>query len=693
LAVAVALTAAIDPASGQRPPMSRPAAAIVAGSPSAGGGIHIASGRTTSFMWVLTDASGYRWDISSNGTISDGTSDAYDTGMQLQVDGASFPGYSTGKLSQDGAEVEIGPWKQAGLAIYRRVCINVQAGYCRWIDIFENSSSDKDVTASLKYYFNMGESTRQTYTSSGAAELTDKDWGIVTAGSSRTSSRPAIVHVFGSPGAKFKPAFQFDRSNDNIYYHASIKVPAGKTVAICFFEAQRRPYESAVKFLKDFKPRRELALVPAPLRKILLNMTGASLLLGEIELKRSDKYDLVSLRNGDEIRGQITTAKYALRTGFGAIEVPAGEVIGLVSRSAEKDLVKLVLAGGQVVAGELTNGPLAIRLPGGTELKVPPRGIRQAAYKISEKRPEQVRTTDSLVLLRRGERLAFDDSGLRFAFLTSHGALDLAAEDLSAIEMDTPGGGLHRAVFRNGSLLAGLLGAERIGLKLKLGPSAELPRWQLGRILFAAEELEPAGLSKLTLRNGDVLYGTFSDKKWAIQTKLGKVEVVPADVASGQSSANSLGHVQLVLRTGTKIGGKLADDYVGFQVKPGPAMKIFVGKIGAFVGAEPAKPATSEEATSSPSTRTGAADGSSEAPAIAGKGLPELEKLLRDRTVRMAATQRALAEVKAKLAAVNEAGLREQLAKQAGSLMAELNKLQATIAQIRKQKAVLTQRG
>ncbi len=569
------------------------------------GGVHISPGQNVSLPWTVTDSHGYRWDISNYGTINDGTNDAYDGGMQLQVGGTSFPTNSNARISKDRKEIEIGTWRHNNLAVSRRIFVNIKAGYCRWIDIFENTTGS-DVQVSLRYYSNMGDSTARTYTTSGGTSITEKDWGIVTAYSS-SSGRPAVAHVFATPGSKFKPTFQFTTNNDSLYYHATIKVPAGKTVALCFFEAQRRPYDQAVKFLKEFDTARELRLVPAPLRQILLNMGLSVLSLGRVVLKRSDQSDLFVLRNGNEIHGGITTEHYVLRTDFGTLKIPAGKVLGLVSRSAGNSRVHLIATDGQIFDGELTSGPLVLKLTGGTVLKIPPKGLSHVSYRISPQKPEQPAITDSLAILRSGARLAFDESATGFAFTTQHGPISLSTADMRFIEMDTPGGGLHRAVFRNGSTLAGLLTAERIRLKLKLSPAEltkgsatmEVSRQRIKRFAFATAPSETKNLARLTFRNGDTIFGRFADAKWTVRGKFGSVSVAPSDVAAATFSAAALGEVKLTLRDGTELEGKLADNYVKFKIEPGPALKIFVGHIKSITGGASAgttRPATTPAA-------------------------------------------------------------------------------------------------
>ena len=555
-------------------------AAILAGASAAGAekGIHIEQGSSASFTWVTQDAHGFRWDISGNGTISDGTNDAYDGGLRLQVGGADFPGYSTGLRNKQGNEVQIGPWEQAGLKISRRIFVNVKAGYCRWIDIFENGSPNP-VSVALRYYSNMGEGTARIFTSSGEAQLGEKDWGVVTAGASANSSRPAIVHVFASEDAKLIPRFQYSNNSDELNYNVPLEVPPGKAVALCFFEAQRKSYDEAIKFLKEFDPRTELRTLPAALRRILLNINARSLRVGLVGVDRSDEADLIVLRSGDQVRGTIANSEYALVTEFGEMKFPAERVIALTSPSGAGEKAFIMLTDGQVVAGKLTSGPVKVKLAGGAPLEVSACDIVQAAYRISPAKPDQITPAGGMVELRSGARLGFDCAGRKFEFLAACGKIALAADDLRAIEMDTPAGGLHRAVFRNGSVLAGLLAQEKISLTLNLGPEAQLPRQRVKRVCLYGADAKNQHLTALTLRNTDVLYGKFTDAAWTVRTRFGEVKVTPAEIVQAEFSFQSLGQVKLTLTSGTTISGKLADDFVGFKITPGPQLKIHLGQI------------------------------------------------------------------------------------------------------------------
>ena len=631
-------------------------------------GIHISAGRSTSFMWTQSDGLGFRWDIAGNGMISDGSNDAYDGGMQLEINGSGYASFSTGQINKDGTEVEIGPWRYQNLSVYRRIFVNRKAGYCRWIDIFQNKQAAA-VNASIRYRFNMGTSSRRIYTTSGGAGLTKKDWGTVTAGSSSSSSRPAVVHVFATRAAKLKPRFQSNRSNDDLFYHVALKVPANKTVALCFFEAQRRPYESAVKFLKGFKPEKELRLIPSALRRIIVNMAGASLILGDIELARNEESDMLVLRNGDEMLGTITATEFRLRTEFGNVKIPASQLIGLISNSSQGDFVQAVLTGGQVVAGELTSKAVAFKLAGGTELKVPPAGLRQVSYRLSPEKPEEISAKHALVMLRSGARLAFEESNLTLEFLTPHGRLSLSAADLEFIQMDTPAGGLHRAVFRNKSSLAGLLTSEELSFKLTLGLALKLPRQRVSRLYFGNAPVKSEPSAAIKLRNSDVLYGRVTDEKWTIRSKLDDIQVACADIATCEFSPESLGQVKLTLRNGSKLGGALASDYINFKITPGPAMKIFVGQISSITSG------AGGDNTPTPSSQN----------ASTNPGAEDLDKAVKESAKQIAVLREQLARAEAMLKA-NPTD--RNLASQVGELAKALDQTMAESAKLRKLQAV-----
>ena len=133
-------------------------------------------------------------------------------------------------------------------------------------------------------------------------------------------ARNALSNLAGQlPGFAEVP---LRRTTNSVYQEITLKLPARKTVALCLFQAQRRPISAAKKFLREFRPKRELSKVPPALRRIIVNMGGATLVLGNIDLPRHEKHDLAVLRNENELLGTILNDRFDLETFYGRLELP-----------------------------------------------------------------------------------------------------------------------------------------------------------------------------------------------------------------------------------------------------------------------------------------------------------------------------------------------------------------------------------
>jgi len=565
--------------------------------------LHIPAGRSVTSSWVTTDSAGFRWDIYLNyGQVNDGTNDAYDGGMQLQISGSTMSVSQAGRLSKAGDEVEIGPWRRGSVNIYRRIYVDKKLGYCRWIDIFENTGSSAQ-TLSLRYYSNMGSSVQSSYTTSGQASLGEKDWGIVTGSSG--SSRPAVVHIFATKNAKIKPRFQFTRGTDNLYYHQTLKIPAKRTVALCFIEAQRRPMSAAQTFLKEFKVERELKKIPAPLRRIILNMGGAMLTLGSLELPRNEGNDLIVRRGGNELLGAIQNSKYVIDTLQGKVTLQADRVVGMNAPAGAGEMIKLGLTDGQVLVGKLQAAAIKLKLANGNTMSLPLDMIDTAAYKVSQKRPEEIAFRRPMIVLRNGQQLFFKQSDIDWSFHTQYGRMKLKPENLNSIVLDTPDGGLHRAIFSNGSILSGLLVQEDLNISLDLGGKLNVKRYLTRRFALPTAPSDGAELGELRLRNEDILNGRITDKVIKIETSdAEQVSVKSDDIASLTiPDGASLGILRIKLHNGTTVDGTLVGNTIGFQIIPGPKLDVYVGHIVEIDQPKPAGYKTTRKPTKKPTKK------------------------------------------------------------------------------------------
>jgi hypothetical protein len=556
--------------------------------------IHIPTGKSVSTSWSITDSMGFRWDINCNGQVNDGTNDAYDGGMQLRVNGTQFQWSSNGRMGKNSREVEYGPWTTGSLKVSRRIYVDPKEGYCRWIDIFENTSSQQQ-SLTVQYYSNLGDSVQSVRTSTGGAAVGEKDWAVVTGGASG-SSRPALVHVFATRSAKVRPKFTFSNGSDNIYYNVVLKVPARKAVALCLIEAQRRPVSAAHKFMEEFKLSRELQKIPAPLRRIIQNMGGSTLTLENIELPRREEHDLAVLRNGDELLGTISNKQFVIETFYGKLELPAERVIGLNVPTASDPHVQVVLVDGQVVSGAFVNAPLTLTMTNGSEMALPLSKLQTASFKLSPTRPAEIAVKKQAVVLRSGQRLFYRRDDIDYTYHTEYGTVKLNPDDVRAILLDTPEGGLHRVTFCNGSVLSGLLVAEDLKLTLDLGPTLSIRRHLVAQILLSTADTKEADLAEITLRNEDRLRGRIAAEALTLKTKYGEVVAKPAEIATLEFQPTEFGRVQIGLHNGTTVTGTLMGETIRFQIEAGPALPIFIGHIVGLTSSKPAGTATTKPA-------------------------------------------------------------------------------------------------
>ncbi len=654
--------------------------AVAAGLCPAAEGILIEDGGSTSFIWQAQDGAGFRWDIYHNGAVNDGTNDAYDGGMNLQVNGSTFSWGGSGVLSKDGREVQVGPWRQGQVQIWRRIYIDPKLGYARWVDIFQNTATQAQ-SVNLRYQTNVGSSINSIQSTSGAAAIGPKDWGFVT--DSRSRPRPAIAHVFASKASKVRPSVNVRVKNNDVTYSMALQIPAGKTVALCLFEAQRNSEPEAAAFLKAFRPAQELAKLPPALRAIIVNMQGSMLSLGNIELPRSDAADMVVLRNGNELLGKLQHDAFTVNTFFGRCELPAARVLGLLVPDPSDPLVQLVLNDGQVVSGTMDSPLLRLQLSGGDVMQIPPADLQSAAYAVSTQRPEEIPLAGPVAVLRSGERLAFDGTALPGTFHCEYGELNLDLDDLGSIALDTPDNGLHRAVFRNGSVLSGLLVTEQLSLPLLLGPKLDVPRQFVSQFVLTNDDASEGPLCRCDLRNEDVLLGVPVDEALPFRTPFGTVRVRPHDLAEMQRVDESFGQYHVRLHDGTTLTGRLDTDTLHFEIRPGPVIPVHVGHIVKLTCPKGAvKPPADATPTTAPGDET---DQPTTAPAPEGNP-PEAGSLEAHRDD----LRRQMEEIGRELDALrntrpSDPAAAENLKMQTVALLRQMQNLRAELAKVEKQ--------
>ncbi len=233
---------------------------------------------------ILLDQVGYRWDIQSNGSILDGSANAYDSAMRLIVGTHSFPNFSHALAREDkGREIVIGPDNYGSLKINRKIFVPKDDAFVRYLDIFENTGTS-ELTYTVRILTDLGANTSTSYvtTSSGDSGFTVGDNYILTDDADGTGT-PTTVQVFSGANAKIEPYLVSTNApgNDDIEVQFRLVIPAGERMILMHFASQ--------------SPDRATALASA---EHLYNLNGSTL-AGLSDDERKDIVNFTGWRDGD----------------------------------------------------------------------------------------------------------------------------------------------------------------------------------------------------------------------------------------------------------------------------------------------------------------------------------------------------------------------------------------------------------
>ena len=578
--------------------------------------IHAGAQSTNSnWPWVRTDSQGFKWDINYNGTVNDGNNDAYDGGMSLRLSGNTIPnGSRPAKVSENNQEIILTPQQWNSVKVTRRIYIDTEGAYCRWIDVFKNTS-DKPVTLKVEYYNNIGSSIRRISSTSGNSAVQPADYGVVT--SSSSSSRPAIVHLYASPISPLKPTVQMNTGSDSVFYRFTLVIPAKQTKALCIFHLQRPNHDAAVTAMKEFSFGQALTKIPSEVGIFLANMPTDSVRLNGRSLLRRKDADQVVMRNKAIHLGTLQNKTFQLKGRTGEITIPSSKVAGMVVPMAGDSLVMLALTDGQIVSGEWMNGPLTMLAK--QDGKDVPKTIEaselvSAAWKVTAAKPSEIPLASPALLMKDGQVLTFTGKSPEIVFLTEYGRVTADAESLLSVDLVGGKGGMHALAFRNGSTLPGLLVNETIDGTFQYGGPVKLQPDHIREIRFSDKPIDAFGLLKLTLQNGAILYGQLAEPIVVTQGAE-DVSISNKQLKTLKRVKGTTARVSARTNKGKNLNGTMKAIRLPFTIQPGPTLPLAVSHVNQIscVGAKPkakpkpkpkakpkAKPAPKPKATTQP---------------------------------------------------------------------------------------------
>ena len=192
------------------------------------------------FPYFLTDGAGYDWDIQGDGDIDDGTNDAFDGVMYLNVGiESAFPYLEEGYQELGGRQIRIGPVVVGpDIEVTRHIFVPDNAGFARYLDEYRNVG-EGPALVNVSYANNLGSdgSTDAIGTSSGDLDFDTDDFWLATDDGPGEGSDPAVGFVVHGPGAALQPSYA-ERFSDDISFGYDLQVPPGERRIIMTFLVQ-----------------------------------------------------------------------------------------------------------------------------------------------------------------------------------------------------------------------------------------------------------------------------------------------------------------------------------------------------------------------------------------------------------------------------------------------------------------------
>ena len=152
--------------------------------------------------------------------------------------------------------------------------------------------------------------------------------------------------------------------------------------------------------------------------------------------------------------------------------------------------------------------------------------------------------------------------------------IDISQNALDRLEPAPGGDGSHRATLIGGSVLTGVLASTTLKFKLALGPLATVRREDVLRLTGTGKGSAPAGVTVVTMRNGDRLVATLAHKVLTVRTEFGPAKVFPVSVLKATFDATKAGAVVMTMWDGSTIEGQLVAPDLTFIAHSGPTVKV-----------------------------------------------------------------------------------------------------------------------
>ena len=546
----------------------------------------VAAGGTVNLPYTVPDGRGNQWMIYQYGQLQQqGNTPIYSQGAMLQINN-QYPQarQNQARIDEKTGEVLLENLPVGNVTLTRRILINKEEGYVRYIDIIKNTQNQEtSVNLNLNSNINYGVQVAQQ-----VADPKKKDQNIAWVAQTHANGQ-CVAEVYAGKGAKVVPTIQYQQGNNQVAAVMSPKIPAGKEIALMHFHLITPSIDSGTKFVTEMKEAKIMAGIAPAIRKIILNFRGGENFIGDYEILRGDVLDVVELRSGDQLKGTLQEKTYKLQTFYGPVELAIDNVIGLINVGNFQPRQLLVTKDGEIFGGKLSRDTLALTLSSGQKTEVPISQISRMGYRKRSGEPEEWTFDKPIVLMGSGDRIGVKMPTKDVEVMTRYGLLKLRPESVAAINFLTEDHAAHQVFLTDGSQFAGFVTGDAFEMQLAgEGPvqTVKFPAASVRTLQFAKMPETGDDEPVLKLSNEDVLVGSLAGPM-KLDTAFSTIALDGGEIKRLAHTAASPTDVQVVLWDETTVSGQLQEQEVTCQLKSGVTLKVPVALVAEYTQPKP----------------------------------------------------------------------------------------------------------
>ena len=549
----------------------------------------------------LTDAEGFKWDVSSRGSISRGTNYAFSEANSLYVNGQQFRSESS-KMVKDATRYFLKD-KLDGFSILRDVYIDKKRSGVRYLEVIRNPDAKKrDVTLVLST--NLGNQSEALISSLGKAvgeELGRRDVGFAVK-SNPSDNRPGALFLLTGDRSKLRPAIQ-NQNDQQFKVTYQFSVPAGGQVVLMHWIAQRNIGDAAevTKLFERFYDRRRpaLAMVPEEFASELINFDSTPVSEGEgvaanrlvmREVSRvCDRYgiergehDVLFVSEDSQLRGRTSGGPFKVESRFGDVEFPLAAAALLQGGGGVGKNHRLFLRDGSMLGGIVLAADLAMKGDEGWSLELDPERIETLSLATGDADGRPPEGTQAYVRFHSGDSLpvALPKESV-LSVVSAWGGFDLPMEKISALTYMKIPSPRHRLILSDGTTLTAFIVDQPVAFESPRFGRIEVSSGALAALASLAhgvpeEDLKADSVPDLAdlpfaaclLKGNNVIAGSIANESLSLVAQSTVTELKPAEIVSIERDEDTDGPFavfSIELAGGDVLNGRLKERFLSIK--------------------------------------------------------------------------------------------------------------------------------